>query len=113
MRMLQYPAYTSAAAGLVISENLTELADDDIRRIAKSYQFSINTFNGADGSLWNSIIFSKQRRFHDMLMSADLPSIRSTLADPASSDIFYGFSELFNESFNLIISTPSGLSGYG
>jgi hypothetical protein len=112
MRMLRLHCFTGVRGALVAAPSRRTLADADIARISKAYISSIAAFDAGEMSLWNAIIFPKHKAFHDHLLSENILAIRAILSDPAGSDVLYGFSEVFPESFQAITGSQLNLDGY-
>ena len=67
------------------------LTEEEVRRIIRAYKFSFPQFDAMEVSLWNGVIFPKHAAFHRYVMAEDIDKVRGILADPARSDICYGF----------------------
>lgn len=62
--------------------------------------------------MWRLFFETRHRRLHDIFMNASLNEAREALANPAESDLFYGFEVLFAEFTKKIKKNPTARQSY-
>lgn len=75
----------------------TGTRDDDkliVDRVIAAYQHASKQFMSKGDSMWQTIFLSLHKDIHEILIDNQREKIESILRNPASSDLFYGFSNI-------------------
>jgi hypothetical protein len=75
---------------------------DLVRRVTAAYRTSERTLEKNDSVLWN-MIFGKNKAVHDAILNGEYVQ---ALENPASSNLFYGFDNMFLDATNSIKNSP-------
>ena len=75
----------------------TGTRDDDkliIDRVIAAYQHASKQFESKGDSMWQTVFLSFHKNIHQILIDNQREKAETILRNPASSDLFYGFSNI-------------------
>jgi hypothetical protein len=83
----------------------TKVGDGFMRRLCSAYRHQVDSFAGFGSSAW-ALVVDRNKAAHQALLNNDIPVVASFVADPSTTNLFWGFEGLVAESIELFRRTP-------
>jgi hypothetical protein len=81
------------------------LSDGFLERVKRSYRLAMEKISGGEGAIWPQIDLMRHP-VHDALMASENTRLRDILADPITTDLFYGVDNLASTIEDILTATP-------
>lgn len=103
-----YPPTPCRIPGAFAKSTGWQPSDAFLRRLARAYRIGAEEFSGSGASMWSSIAH-RQRDIHEALVAEDCATLRTMLAAPARTSLYYGVDNLFPEHVREMRESPAEL----
>jgi len=77
-------------------------------RLCRSYRHQIESFGGFGGSGWKNIA-GKNQHVHDALLASDIEMVAQVIADPTTTELFYGLESNLPGTLEGYLVNPTGV----